>query len=461
MNSSSPSNKNNCNHISFILFICLSFCVLSIASCIGLQQRTGKEKTANIMPLRERAKVQNEWLKWRFENILPSIMKDSGIDMWLVLIREYNEDPMYFTLTPQPSIYSYRTTILIFRYKKEDNTVERLSAARYDNTWYKGIWKDPNKGQFEALAEYIKKEDPQKIGINISENWNLADGLIVTLKKKLDEALGPQLSGRLVSAEQICNNWLQLRSPQEIEEYKNICRIAHEIIADFYSRKAITPDKTTTEELRWWIRQRIESAGLDVWFQPRMDIQRRKEDAEKYKDSPNIIHKGDLLHCDVGIKYLGLCTDMQYQAYVCKDGENDAPAGLKEALKKTVEFNKVIRGEFKEGLTGQQVTDNIVQKAKAANLKTDIMCHSIGNFGHSSAVRIDTRPASQVAEENPAQRQYPLVLEAAYSLEYCCRFLIPEWNNQNVEIWFEDDIAFTKDGCNFLDTPFEKFFIIK
>ncbi len=449
------------NNITIVFLFSIISC-LSIVSGSGDPVKFGGEE---ILPLSERAKIRNDWLKWRFENILPDLMKEAGIDTWLIINREYNEDAVFFTLVPQPTIYSYRTTILIVNYKGGQLGVEQLSASDSADDeiygWYKGVFTDRSRGQFENLADVIKRIDPKTIGINISENWHLADGLNSTMRKRLVKALGSEMSKRLVSAEKLCINWLQIRSPQEIEIYKRICRVAHEIIRQVSSSKFITPEITTVDDVKWSLRQRIIDLGLETWFHPTCDIQRSKKDSKRHADNPTIIHRGDLIHCDFGIKYLGLCTDMQWHIYVCRENENDAPQGLKKALRKTLEFGKILTAEFKEGRTGNEITKIAAKKAKAAGINSIIYSHSLGPYGHSAGTRLDSRPAHEVAEGNPQRTHYPILLNTVYAIEYGCFFDIPEWGNKEVKISFEDDAAFTRDGCNFLDGHQEKFFLIK
>ncbi|MGD8536620.1 MAG: Xaa-Pro aminopeptidase, partial [Candidatus Aminicenantes bacterium] len=255
-----------------------------------------------ILPEKERAQVMNEWLKWRLDNIIPELMRREGIDMWLIINREYNEDPVYLTLVPEPTMAARRTSILIFFDRGKKLGVERLSGGYYGvGNLYKGTWVNKKKKQFESLAEVIKKLNPKKIGINVSSTWAFGDGLSASLKEKLEKALGPELSSRFVSAENLCIGWLETRSPQELSVYRHICGIAHDIIAEFYSNKVITPDVTTTQDVVWWIRQKITDLGLETWFQPSISIQRHKKEAAKYTDNRRIIRRGDLLHCDVGI----------------------------------------------------------------------------------------------------------------------------------------------------------------
>jgi len=281
-----------------------------------------------ILPERERAEIVNGWLEWRLENILPDLMKREGIEMWIVINREYNEDPVYLTLVPEPNMAARRTSILIFHDNGE--TVDRYSGSFYGmGSWYQSLYSDRNANQFEVVADFIKEKNPRNIGLNFSDYWAFGDGLSASHKAKLEKHLGSEYSKRIVSAENLAVSWLETRSPQELSVYRHICGIAHDIIAEFFSNEVITPDITTTQDVVWWIRQKITDFGFEAWFHPSVDIQRSPEEAAKYPDSNTVIRRGDLLHCDIGIVYLGLCTDTQELAYVCKIGEDDAPEGIK------------------------------------------------------------------------------------------------------------------------------------
>jgi len=387
-----------------------------------------------ILPERERAKIMNQWLKWRLDNIMPDLMRREGIDMWLVINREYNEDPVYMSLVPEPVMYARRTSILIFHDRGKELGVERLSGSYYGmGEWYKSTWKDKKKTQFESLAEVIKKLNPKKIGINVSPTWAFGDGLTASLKEKLEKALGPEYSSRFVSAENLCVVWLETRSPQELSVYRHICGIAHDIIAEFYSNKVITPDITTTEDVVWWIRQKITDLGLETWFQPSISIQRHKKEAAKYADR-KIIRRGDLLHCDIGIVYLGLCTDMQWQAYVCKIGEEDAPEGIKEALRRANRVAEVFMSEFKTGRTGNEITDGCP---------------------------MDARPLERAPEGIRIRMEYPLYPNTIYAIEFSSTTSIPEWNGQDIRIGYEETGVYTEDGAKFIDGHQIKLYLIK
>jgi len=443
------------------LFV-LTIMLLSMAAGMAYSQDIGTTAVRdidNILPEKDRAKVMNEILEWRLENIVPELMRREGIDMWLIICREYNEDPVYLTLVPEPTMAARRTSILIFHDKGEEEGVARLTGSFYGmGKWYKSIFTDQSKDQFEVLADYIKKSDPKKIGIDESETWAFGDGLSASFKASLVKALGPELSGRLVSAENLCVGWLETRSPRELSLYRHICGVAHDIIAEFFSNQVIVPDATTTEDVVWWIRQRFTDIGLGVWFHPSVSIQRSKKDEELYKDNPDVIRRGDLLHCDIGIVYLGLCTDTQQNAYVCRIGENDAPDGLKEALSRGNRLQDIVMGEHRVGRTGNEVLSSSLEKAKAEGLTPAVYCHPLGVHGHAAGFVVGLWNRQDGV---PVRGDYPLYFNTCYAIEMNNRYKVPEWDDLEIRMGLEEGGVFTEEGCHFIDGRQTKLFLIK
>jgi Xaa-Pro aminopeptidase len=441
-------------------FLCF-LVILGIAPAAA-QEIANVQDYKQILPEKERALVVNEWLKWRLDNIIPRLMRREGIDMWLVINREYNEDPVYLSLVPEPTMSARRTSILIFHDRGPEKGVERLTGSFYGaGEWYKPAWADRKKKQFESLAEVIKSRNPKKIGINVSDDWAFGDGLSVSLKMKLEQALGPEYSSRFVSAERLCVGWLETRSPQELSVYRHIAGIAHDIIGEFFSNLVITPDITTTEDVVWWIRQRITGLGLETWFQPSISIQRSKKEEAKYSGDRMVIRRGDVLHCDVGIKYLGLCTDMQLQAYVCRIGETDAPEGLKEALRRANRLADIFMGEFKTGRTGNEIVASAMRKGEAEGLRPLIYSHPLGIHGHGAGCTADARPAEFAPEDIKERGEYPLFPDTVYAIEFSSTTAVPEWDNQDVRIGYEETGVYTEAGCQFVDGRQTKFYLIK
>jgi Xaa-Pro aminopeptidase len=444
----------------------IGFClavVLIISAPVFLRADTARAGDIHkILPEKERAQVVNEWLRWRLDNIIPELMRREGIDLWLIINREYNEDPVYMSMVPEPVMAARRTAVLMFHDQGEDKGVQRLSGGYYGmKGWYEGTWEDKSKKQFESLAETIKKLNPKKIGINVSSTFRFGDGLTASLKEKLEDALGPDLSSRLVSAENLCLGWLETRSPQELSVYRHICGIAHDLIREFYSNKVITPDITTTDDVVWWIRDRITDLGLDTWFQPSISIQRYAKTAEQYPQDDQVIRRGDLVHCDVGIYYLGLCTDMQWQAYVLRRGEEDVPEGLQNAMDRAVRAAAIFMGEFKAGDTGNEITKRAMEKTSAAGLRPLIYSHPLGIHGHAAGTSMEARPPESAPEGIFVEMEYPLHYNTCYAIEFSSTTSVPEWGGQDVRIGFEEDGVFTREGCRFIDGYQDKILLIK
>ncbi len=407
-----------------------------------------------ILSMKDRAPVVDSWLKIRLERVLPEIMRRENFDMWLVICREYNEDPVYLTLVPFTSLAARRLTMLVF-YDRKEKGVERLAVSRYGiRDFYKAVWNPKKMDQWDCLAKVIKDRDPQRIGINEAEHFAFGDGLSAHLKKRLIKALGPEYSSRLHSAERLAVGWLERRVPEELEVYPQIVSIAHQIIAEAFSNRVITPGITTMQDVVWWIREKYRELKLTAWFQPSVSIQRPK-------DSPfkgNVIHKGDLLHCDIGITYLRLNTDTQEHAYVLREGEEDCPQGLLDAMKLGNQLQDILIAEFREGRTGNEILSAALEKARAEGLKAQIYTHPLGYHGHGAGPIIGLWDKQDGV---PGKGDYPLYPDTCHSIELNIKTKIPEWGGQEVRIALEQDAAFTKRGIHFLDSRQTKFHLIK
>ena len=430
----------------------------------GQQQTLNWEMTRardieNILPLRDQACLSNEILEWRLDNLLPAIMRREGIDMWLVMTFEYDEDPVYMTLVPQPMMSARRLSILIFHDAKDG--FKKLTANWHGSStagrMYTNIFTDQSKGanyQLTVVADYIRQADPRKIAIDYAPHYEYHDdfshgnGLTAFHKEKLERALDKKYLERLVPADKVCMGWFETRSPRELSLYRHLGGIAHNLIAEFFSNQVIVPDVTTSEDVEWWIRQRINRLGLATWFHPSIDIIRSPTDKARYGKNDTVIRRGDLLHCDVGIKYLGLCTDMQHQAYVLREGETDAPAGIKELLRKGNRFQEIHLAEMKEGRTGNQILKAVLERGRAEGLRPTLYTHPIGPYGHGSGTMIGM-PEKQ--EFVPGSGEHPLHPDTVYSIEFSVAGSVPEWDGAEVTMGLEDDAIFTTAGARWID----------
>ena len=431
------------------IVLLISFLIFAL-----LPPLSGNEEMPSILSMRERNDVVNNWLKIRLETLLPELMRRENFDMWVVICREYNEDPVFFSLVPFNSLAARRLTMLVF-YDRGEKGVERLAVSRYGiRDFYEGVWQPEKIEQWECLAEVMKERNPKRIGINESDTFAFGDGLTSSLKKKLVRALGPEYSSRLHSAEKLAVGWLERRIPEELEVYPHVVAIAHRIIAEAFSREVITPGVTTTQDVSWWIRERFRELRLGNWFHPSVSIQRSK----KSKNNGNIILRGDLLHCDIGITYLRLNTDTQEHAYVLREGETDAPQGLKEALKLGNRLQDILIVEFKKGRTGNEILAAALKKAKDAGLKASIYSHPLGFHGHAAGPTIGLWD-NQV--NVPGKGDYRLYYDTCYAIELNIRTNLAEWGGQEIRIALEQDGAFTRKGVHFIDGRQTEFHLIK
>jgi Xaa-Pro aminopeptidase len=443
--------------LTALLLLCLSS-----SSPAQINWTMGKARDVeNILPERRRAEVVNENVAWRLDNILPQIMRREGIDLWLVICFEYNEDPVFMSLTTRPRMSARRLSILLFHdsaegFKKLTASWHGASAAgpMYMNIFTEQYRAKGANAQFTAVADYIAKTDPKKIGINYAEHWDYHDdfshglGLSAFHKAKLEQALDAKYRARLVSAEKVCIGWYETRSPMELSLYRHLAGIGHDLIAEFFSNQVITPDVTTADDVEWWYRDRVAKLGLTAWFQPSVDIRRAPAEAAKYPKNDRVIRRGDLLHCDVGFRYLELATDQQHMAYVLKTGETDAPQGLRNLLKKGNRLQEILLGEMKEGRKGNEILVSALQKAKTEGIECSIYTHPIGFYGHGSGMMLGMTEKQRFV---PGTGEHPLFPNTSYSIELSVSDIVSEWGNTRVSMGLEDEALYAKDGARWAD----------
>jgi len=399
-----------------------------------------------ILPLRLRAEIRNGWLKQRLETVLPEIMRREGLDMWIVVAREYNEDPVIMTLLPEPMMYARRRTILVF-HLKDDGTLERLVLSRYGiKDFYEGVWDPDEEEQYDCLGRVVKERDPKAVGINISETFAFGDGLTHSEHGLLSAALGEEYMGRTRHAEMLAVGWLERRIKPEMEAYPGIVEITHAIVAEAFSSRVIHSGITTTDDVVWWMRQKMFDLGLQAWFQPSVDIQApgQKYDAE---DKRKLIWPGDLLHCDIGFYYLGLATDIQQNAYVLKVGESEVPEGLEAALSDANRLQEIHAEEMVASRTGNQILKAALDRAKGEGINASIYTHPLGYHGHAAGPTIGLWDRQ---EGVPGRGDYELFEDTCYAIELNAKREVPEWGGQEVRMALEQDAVFTGGKLHFM-----------
>ena len=440
-------------------FAILLLVISSMATTAVAQTQDAARNAAsdiqNIVPRRARAQLSQGILQWRLDNLLPDMMREAGLDMWIVIDREDNGDPVSWTLSGGRRSVGF----LVFYDAGGEAGIERL------------------RGGFGRIRDIVQERDPRRIGINVSERWRHADGLSATNRERLQQALGDMYAARLVSAEEVVVRWLETRSPREISVYRHVMGVADEIMDEAFSNRVIIPDVTTTNDVAWWVRQRIADLGLGDGFFPTITLQRSDEDIAKY-DAPAdyfridipprnlleaVIRRGDIISSDWGISYLGLFTDHQRVGYILRENEADVPAGLQEALRQAGRLQELLAGEFREGRTGNEILFATLAQAKQEGMRPEVYSHPIGFHGHGAGPSIGREglfddDGNQLPTDSG---EYRMHYNTAHSMELDIEHAVPEWDGKDVRVVLEQGAVFTEQGVLWLDGRQTEWYVIR
>jgi Xaa-Pro aminopeptidase len=420
--------------------------------------------SAQVLSLREQSRVTDEILSERLDRLLPVLMDRNAIDMWVVISREYNEDPVLRTMLPSTWLSARRTTMLVFYRDPSKKSLEKLAVARYNvGDAISKAW-DPEKipDQWDALAEIIKNRNPKKIGINTSAHFGHADGLDHTHHEMLMRKLPESLKSRVVSAEKLAVAWLETRTEREMQIYPQLVEMTHSIISEGFSEKVITPGITTTDDVVWWFRQKIRDMGLETWFHTSVAVQRNDaenfEHLRSFSDRPkdDVIRPGDLLHVDIGITYLRLNTDVQQHAYVLRPGETSVPDNIKKAMLKANRLQDILTSQFKTGNSGNQLLKGALEQARKEGIQATIYTHPLGFHGHAAGPTIGLWDQQGGV---PGSGDYPVFPNTAYSIELNAATDIPEWK-KSIRIMLEEDGFFDGSGFRYINGRQKEIYMI-
>lgn len=403
------------------------------------------------LDLRSSAARRDQMTRRRLDRIVPSIMAEEDIDCWILVSREYAEDPVAQTMLPATWMSSRRRTILVFIAGPDG--VRRHAVTRYEvDGLFPSAWDPEADGdQWQALARLVGDARPERIAVSKSQNFAHGDGLTATEHADLLSALGPQLAERVVSGEALAVRWLQTRLPEERPVLEKACSTAHGILRRALSSEAITPGTTTTNDLEWWLRDEVQRHGTTVWFHPTASVQRRGADLRgSFASKPGdiVIEPGDLVHIDFGLIWDHLCTDQQQHGYVLGPGEGMPPQGLIAAMRNANQLQKILIGHFAEGRTGNEVLSATLDDARSSGLEAMVYTHPIGYHGHGAGPTIGLWD-QQDGVAGPGD--IALFGPSAWSIELLNRSYVPEWESSvaimlEEEAWFEDGRVNWVDG---------------
>ena len=422
----------------------LCFTLLLPASLAGQERPLGT--------LREQAATRQEWLKLRLEQVLPRLMREHGVGMWIIPVREYNEDPVFSSLVSPTTMAARRRTIYVFCDRGPERGVERIAIGGTAQGGLYTVVRHPGAQmgaagaqrrlaepfgpeQWKLLPPVVEQCDPETIQLNISPTHAFSDGLTVGEWEQLMEVLPAKYRERVVRRELLPLQFIEERLPEQLPTYVQMQKVVHDLIRTAFSNQVITPGVTRTDDVVWWMRQRVNDLGLGTWFQPSVTVQRR---GVEMGDSTNpVILPGDVLHTDFGISALGLNTDTQHMGYVLRPGETDAPAGMYAALRNSNRLQDILLEEMRPGRTGNQVLASTLARMRSDGLNGTMYTHPIGAHGHGAGPLIGLWDRQ---EGVPGRGDVPIRPNTWFSTELQVTTPVPEWGGQPVRMAQEEEI---------------------
>ena len=406
-----------------------------------------------VPSLREQAELQQQWLKLRLERVLPALMRRHGVQMWLVICREYNEDPVFFSLVSPTMFAARRRTIYVFFDRGEGAGVERLALGGGSNGGLYTVYRDPEiegreiygEGQWTLLKKLVAERNPQTIAVNISHTHAFADGLSAGEREKLEDALGAEFTRRMVRAENLALEYVEMRVPEMLPTYRRMMEAVHSLLARAFSNEVVKPGTTTDQDVEWWLRQQVNDLGLGTWFHPSVRVQKPSKAGIQMlaEDAPVVIDRGDVLHVDFGITAMRLNTDTQHMGYVLREGERDAPAGIKRALLNANRLQDLLMQRMKPGKSGNQVLAETLAAMRAEGIDGSIYTHPIGDHGHGAGPLIGLWDRQQGV---PGRGDTLLLPGSWFSIELAATTPVPEWNNEKLWVGQEEDAVLDEQG---------------
>ena len=406
--------------------------------------------------LRDQAVERQSWLELRLERVLPRLMREQGVDMWVVPVREYNEDPVFWSLVAPTTMAARRRTIYVF-FDRGDAGIERIAIGGTSQGGLYEVVRDPDAAmgtagaqrraaepfgpeQWKLLTAVVEERKPRAIAVNASATHAFSDGLTLGEWEQMEHALGPYAE-RVVRRELLPLRFIEERLPEMMPRYVQMQEIVHALIGEMFSERVITPGVTRTEDVVWWWRQRVNDLGLGTWFQPSVSVQRA---GVEMSDSANpVIQRGDVLHCDVGITALGLNTDTQHMGYVLRAGETDAPAGLYAALARANRLQDLLLEEMEVGRSGNDVLARTRARMQAEGIDGTVYTHPIGAHGHGAGPTIGLWDRQDGVV---GRGEVTLVPNSWFSIELQATSPVPEWDGQPVRMALEEEAYIDGDG---------------
>ena len=400
----------------------------------------------------------------KMELHLQNSMRRAGVDMWIIMSREFNVDPILqmFGDYGISGWYGHRNAYIFFDPGK-NKPIERTLIGTHQSgrmlEFFPTIISYGEEGLKPHLSKYINKRKPKKIAINRSRTVSMSDGITVEMLAFLEDAIGPKYSSRLTSSQDLIFDYINHRTAAELEIETNASHRTWYILRRAFSNEVITPGKTKLMDIYGFILQEWQDQDLEFNFSPGITIYRKGVNGGIDDTENPIVEPGDILHVDFGVRLMGLVTDQQHVAYVLRKNENEPPMGLQKLFKQSVIVGDFFAEELQAGKIGSDVKTTIEKRAAKQGIKASIYGHTQGNWVHGAGARAVFDWPDRYGDF----AREPVRSSEFWSIEYNVQGKVPEWNNQIVTIPREEDAVIKADGsrARFIVGPQKEFWLIK
>jgi len=439
--------------------------VFILVLALQCSAQSAPSKAPQLLPWSQQIAVREQWLVKRHEMILP-MMRKFGINMWIVVNEEFHDDPLTQYIAP-PRPYAGGRDIFVF-IDTGDKGLRKIAINGYAEENLKQFFESPDdpRAADKVLPELYDQYKPEKIALSYNARRGVQRSLTHDTYNFLAEKMGPDAAQHCVPAADLIEEYLDTRIPEEFATYQQMVQLTDNLTRRALSSEVIKPGKTTVGDVRRWLYDQLWQNRVGTWFQPDLRVQRKgkKNDTSRgflaVASESTVIERGDVLHVDFGITYMGLNTDWQKMAYVLLPGEKEPPAGLKSALKNTNTLQDALtQRAARPGRTAAEVYNQTMDEMKQKGIEAQVYSHPIGNQGHGLGPSIDFRSAQRA--EIGATAAKPLRKGSYLSVELNTQTAVPEWAGQKVYIMMEDDAYLTDDGYKFFIPRQEAFYLVK
>jgi Xaa-Pro aminopeptidase len=441
--------------------IILPLCLL----VVGAVAQKVSTKPPKLLPWSQQIGVREQWLTKRHQMILP-MMREHGIDMWIVVNEEFHDDPLTQYIAP-PRPYAGGRDFFVFVDTGEKG-LRKIAITGFAEENLKQFFESPDEPRpaDKVLPELYEQYKPQKVALSFGARRGVQRSLTYDTYNLIAEKMGADAAQHFVPAADLIEEYLDTRIPEEFETYHAMVQLTDALTRRALSSEVIHPGKTTVGDVRRWLYDQLGENRVGTWFQPDLRVQRKRKKNDTSRGflavaaESTVIERGDVVHLDFGITYMGLNTDWQKMAYVLRPGEKDAPAGLKNAMKNTNALQDALTlRAARPGRPAGDVYNQTMDEMKQKGIEAQIYSHPIGNQGHGLGPSIDFRSAKR--DDVAVTQAKPLRKGSYLSVELNTQTAVPEWENQKVYIMMEDDAYLTDEGYKFFIPRQEAFYLVK